>query len=88
VPHDLAGTPVSDFAAHLPAMLPFHQRYMTANKICRLWAQMARDLEIESIVPQHGRPFIGKDMASQFIDWVENLQCGIDLMTQSHYTIP
>ncbi|HQR60292.1 MAG TPA: MBL fold metallo-hydrolase [Methylophilaceae bacterium] len=88
VPHDLACAPVTNFSAHLPAMLPFHQRYMTANKICRLWAQMVRSMDIESIVPQHGRPFIGREMVSQFISWVENLQCGVDLFTQANYTVP
>ncbi len=87
VPHDLAGAPVTDFNAHLPAMLPFHQRYMVSNKACRFWANMVRDLDIGAIVPQHGRPFIGKKMVSTFIAWVESLQCGIDLMTQENYRI-
>ena len=88
VHHDLAVVPVADFDAHLPAMLPFHRRYMTSNKACRLWASMVRNLEIESIVPQHGQAFVGKDMVNRFIDWVENLQCGIDLMTQEDYAAP
>lgn len=88
VPHELAAVPVEDFNAHLPAMLPFHRRYMTANKICRMWAQMARTLEIDAIVPQHGRPFVGKEMVDQFISWVENLQCGVDLFTQANYIVP
>lgn len=88
VDHDLAAAPVTDFQAHLPTMLGFHQRYMTSNKACRFWATMARTLEIESIVPQHGRAFVGKAMVNQFITWVENLPCGIDLMTQENYKIP
>lgn len=88
VPQDLASIPVTDFNAHLATMLPFHQRYMTANKICRMWAQMARSIDIEAIVPQHGRPFIGKPIVAQFIAWVENLQCGVDLFTQQNYIVP
>ena len=88
VPHDLAGKPVTDFDAHLSAMQPFHRRYMTANKACRLWAGMVRGLDIHAIVPQHGRPFVGAEMVSKFIAWVENLQCGIDLLTQDNYKIP
>lgn len=85
---DLASEPVTNFESHLSAMLPFHRRYMTSNKPCRFWANMVRTLYIESIVPQHGRPFIGKQMVSQFITWVENLECGIDLMTQDNYQVP
>ncbi len=88
VHHDLAAVPVTDFKSHLPTMLPFHRRYMTSNKACRFWANMARTLDIESIVPQHGRSFVGKPMVDQFISWVENLECGIDLMTQENYKVP
>ncbi|PKO25401.1 MAG: MBL fold metallo-hydrolase [Betaproteobacteria bacterium HGW-Betaproteobacteria-8] len=85
---ELASQPVTDFEMHLPAMLPFHRRYMTSNKACRLWTNMVRGLDIESIVPQHGRAFVGKAMVKRFIDWVETLECGIDLMTQDNYRIP
>jgi len=88
VHHDLAAEPVTNFEAHLPTMLGFHKRYMTSNKACRLWANMVRTLDIESIVPQHGRAFVGKQMVNQFIFWVENLECGIDLMAQENYKVP
>lgn len=80
--------PVADFEAHIPAMLGFHQRYMANNKACRLWANMARGLDIEMIVPQHGCSFKGKEMINKFIDWVETLECGLDLMDESNYQIP
>ncbi len=80
--------PVTDFDAHIPTMARFHRRYMASNKACRLWAHMARQLDIEMIVPQHGRSFKGKEVIGQFIDWVEKLECGLDLMDQSNYTIP
>ena len=78
---------VEDFAAHIPLMEGFHKRYMNANKVCRYWANMVRELDIEWIVPQHGPAFKGKDMVNQFIDWIENLDCGIDLMTQDNYRV-
>ena len=61
---------------------------MTSNKTCRLWANMVRGLDIESIVPHHGRAIVGKAMVQRFIDWVETLECGIDLMTRDNYRIP
>jgi len=80
--------PVTDFAAHIPAMEGFHRRYMASNKACRLWANMIRDLDVEMIVPQHGCSFRGKEMVGKFLDWIENLECGLDLMDQSNYRIP
>lgn len=84
---DDPGEPVSNFDAHIPLMLPFHQRYMVSNKVCRLWADMARGLDLEWIVPQHGAPFKGRDMISRFIDWVASLECGIDLMSEKNYRL-
>ena len=83
-----AGTVVTDFDAHVAAMLPFHQRYMSGNRACRLWAGMARGLDIEWIVPQHGPPLRGKAMVARFIDWVGSLACGLDLLTHEHYRVP
>ncbi len=80
--------PVTDFEAHLPAMEPFHRRYMANNKACRLWVNMVRNLDIEMIVPQHGRSFRGKEMINKFLDWFEGLECGLDLMDESSYQIP
>ena len=88
VDHDTASRPVKDFDAHLPFMEGFHRRYMVSNKILRLWAGMVRTLDIEMIVPQHGARFVGKAMCNRFIDWVENLQCGVDLMDERNYRAP
>ncbi len=71
----------------LPKMEPFHRRYMVSNKILRYWARMVRDLPIKMIVPQHGIPLQGAAIG-EFIDWVETLDCGIDLMTQQSYRLP
>ena len=86
----LGGQPkqmIDDLASALPLMEGFHRRYMVSNKILRLWARMVRPLPIRMIVPQHGSPLTGPAV-QQFIDWVENLSCGIDLMDDRHYTVP
>ncbi len=48
-----ASIPLTDFAAHIPAMKGFHQRYMCSNKVIRLWVNMVRSMDVEMIVPQH-----------------------------------
>jgi flavorubredoxin len=88
IDHDAAALPVLDFDAHVKTMIGFHRRYMISNRICRLWANMARQMDIEMIVPQHGARFVGKAMVKRFIDWVDALQCGVDLMTQEQYRAP
>ncbi|MCB1599408.1 MAG: MBL fold metallo-hydrolase [Xanthomonadales bacterium] len=71
----------ADFDSHIPSMLGFHRRYMAGNRACRIWADQVARLDIEMIVPQHGRPIGGKAAVQRFIDWVRELQCGMDLMT-------
>jgi flavorubredoxin len=39
-------------------------------------------------VPQHGRYFAGREAVNAFLDWIENLECGIDLFTQDNYRFP
>lgn len=85
---DHPGEPVEDFEAHIPTMRGFHQRYMVANRACRLWARMVRQMDIDWLVPQHGRPFKGREMIHRFLDWIENLPCGIDLLDESSYRVP
>lgn len=78
---------VTDLGPHVRRMEGFHRRYMVSNKVLRHWANMVRDLDIEMIVPQHGSPMAGAAVR-QFIDWVQGLSCGIDLMTDAHYAVP
>lgn len=82
------GDPVDDFSQHIPHMLGFHRRYMASNRVCKLWADMVRKLDVEMIVPQHGRYFKGKPVVSEFLDWMSNLQCGTDLFTEANFQIP
>ncbi|MDR2992044.1 MAG: MBL fold metallo-hydrolase [Burkholderiaceae bacterium] len=83
-----AARPVTDLNAHIPKMEGFHRRYMSCNKALRQWARMARQLEIAMIVPQHGASIQGAQAISDFFDWIEGLQCGLDLFSQSNYQIP
>ena len=49
---------------------------------------MVRRMDVESIVPQHGCRLEGKKMVNEFLNWIENLPCGVDLMTQDNYRMP
>ena len=82
------GKPVEDFDEHVKTMQGFHERYMGSNRVCRLWVHMVRHLDVEMIVPQHGRIFVGKKMVDRFLDWFSQLECGIDLMNQNFYRVP
>lgn len=75
-----SGRIVQDFDDHIRFMAGFHRRYMVSNRALRAWARMVRTLDIETIAPQHGAMFVGKAMATRFIDWCESLECGIDVM--------
>jgi flavorubredoxin len=71
---------VPDFEAHIPFMEGFHRRYMCSNKVLRAWAGVARRLDIETLAPQHGAFFKGREMVQRFIAWCEGLQCGADFV--------
>ncbi len=78
---------VENFDDHIQYMEGFHKRYMRSNQVCRYWVNMVRKLDLELIVPQHGRAFKGKEMIEHFLLWLENLECGLDLITQDNYKI-
>lgn len=91
VPHDEILRPITTAAevqAHIAKMEGFHKRYMVSNKVCRFWVKMVREMDVELLVPQHGRYFKGKEAIGAFLAWIENLHCGIDLFTQDHYRLP
>ncbi len=78
---------VSDFDAHVPYMEGFHRRYMPSGHANRAWAEMARQLDIERIVPQHGAIFPTAELSRRFIDWVAELP-GAGETLQHLYRIP
>ncbi|MCE9572453.1 MAG: MBL fold metallo-hydrolase [Deltaproteobacteria bacterium] len=71
---------VADFETHVPSMAGFHRRYMAGNKALRFWVAMVRQLDVETIAPQHGAVFRGKAMVARFLDWCETLEVGLDLL--------
>ncbi len=78
---------VSDFEAHRPYLESFHRRYMGSTRAMSLWANMVRTLDIETIAPQHGPLFQGKDIVAQFVDWATGFECGIDAL-EHLFTVP
>ncbi|GAB6071959.1 MBL fold metallo-hydrolase [Venenivibrio stagnispumantis] len=78
---------VENFEEHIKYMEGFHKRYIASSRALKNWAKMVRLLDIEMIAPQHGAIFKGKDMVNKFINWVENLQTGVDIMDDV-YKIP
>ena len=78
------------FHAHRAAsgMDAFHRRYMGGNKVCRLWAQMLRSMDVDWIVPQHGASFKGKETVHAFLDWFAELECGLDLLREDDFRFP
>lgn len=71
--------PVGDMDKHIPLMEGFHRRYMASNRACRAWVNRVRKLDIDMLVPQHGRPFLGPQIG-EFFTWFEKLECGVDLL--------
>ncbi len=80
--------PIEDFEAHIHNIEAFHRRWMVNKKVCQYWVNMVRNLDIEWLVPQYGRPFKGKAMIERFLNWIEGLECGTDLVTQQNYKVP
>lgn len=78
---------ITSLGPHLPKMEAFHRRYMVSGKALRLWANMVKDLPIRMIVPQHGAPLAG-EAVGEFIQWVQTLNCGLDLMSERDYALP
>ncbi|WP_434779704.1 MBL fold metallo-hydrolase [Neisseria sp. Ec49-e6-T10] len=78
---------VVDFQEHLEknSVYGFHRRYMSSRNACKYWVNMVRQLDIECMVPQHGAHYKGKEMVNTFLDWFENLECGVDLITQDDF---
>ncbi len=80
-------SPTEKLADVLPAMISFHRRYMASRKVCQLWANMVRTMKVDMIVPQHGRPLMGAAIPA-FLDWISELDCGVDLMSETVFRAP
>jgi len=71
---------VDNFESHRPFIEAFHRRYMVSNRAARIWVAQVRALDIDMLAPQHGPIYRGTAVTA-FLDWFEELECGIDLMT-------
>jgi flavorubredoxin len=78
---------VADFAGHVKYMEGFHRRYLASRKAARAWVSMVRTLDVETIAPQHGALFRGREMSGRFLDWFHELECGVDLIPE-RYLVP
>ena len=78
---------VTNFSEHAKFMEGFHKRYMHNNAALKAWGAMARQMDIETIAPQHGARFEGNTMVKIFINWAEALECGTDYLLD-FYTLP
>ncbi len=78
---------VGDFAGHVKYMEGFHRRYLASRKAIRAWVDMIRTLDVETIAPQHGALFRGREMSGRFLEWLHGLECGVDLIPE-RYLVP
>jgi flavorubredoxin len=78
---------VADFAGHVTYMEGFHRRYLASRKAIRAWVGMVRTLDVETIAPQHGALFRGREVSGRFLDWLSGLECGVDLIPE-RYLVP
>ena len=70
-----AGFFCEDFDSHVQYMEPLHVRWMPSRQAIRDWVARVRDLDIDLLVPHHGRAFQGEDVG-RFLDWFERLEVG------------
>lgn len=78
---------VENFADHIQYMEPFHKRYIPSSKALKMWIKTIKGLDIEIIAPQHGAIFPNQSLVEKFIQWLDTLECGLDLMGDE-FTIP
>ena len=69
---------VDDFSAHADKMDLFHLEYMASNIAARGFVETIEGLSIQAFLPQHGS-IISHEHVKQALDYLRNLQCGLDL---------
>lgn len=87
-PHKSVIDTSADFALHKTNMKAFHNRYMPSKEAAKCWASLARQLDVEMIVPQHGAHIVGKPLVEEFYGWVEEEGTAIDDLKESLYQLP
>lgn len=81
-------TSPEEFKEHIPYISGFHNRYIPSNKACKAWANIAKQLDIEMIVPQHGARFVGKEQVEMFYNWVVTEKTALDDFSDNLFAIP
>lgn len=64
---------VKEFAKHTATMKLFHQRWMPSNQAKNDWCKRVRNMDVDMMLPQHGRLFKGEHV-TDFINWFEALE--------------
>jgi flavorubredoxin len=67
---------VDDFNVHKKSIKSFHQRWMPSNQAKNDWCKRVRGMDVNMMLPQHGRIFKG-DHVEDFINWFETLEVAI-----------
>jgi len=75
-----------DLPGHVQYMEGFHRRYISSSRALKAWVRTVRKLEIQTIAPQHGA-ILRTPAVGPFIDWLDGLSCGVDLLGDE-YPIP
>lgn len=70
---------VQDFAAHRAKLDYFHLDYMACNAASAGFVRKLDTHELTAILPQHGS-IIPREHVPQGLDYLRNLQCGLDLL--------
>jgi flavorubredoxin len=76
-------TVVENFDEHSLKLNLFHLDYMASNVATRGFARKIKHLPIQAIFPQHGALITEKHVHNA-INYLENLQCGLDLIYPSY----
>lgn len=73
---------VEHFENHIQYMEAFHKRFIPSKKAITHWLDTIEKLEldIETIAPQHGAIFTGKESVETLLQWLKGLDCGLDLL--------
>jgi len=77
---------VENFEEHEKYLYGFHKRYMGSNKFCRAWVREVNKLDVKLIAPQHGFIFDNENV-KLFLEWLEELECGSDLMDEIYQVV-
>ncbi len=72
---------VPNFKEHVQYIDGFHRRYLPSSVPVKMFVKMAREMEIDTIAPQHGAVFKGRACVMQFLDYLDNLKCGYELIS-------